>query len=183
MAMARLRLPNLGPRATSGSAAVEFAMIAPVFLLLLFAIMEVALSFYADQILANAVIETGRLIRTGQAQQQNMSASQFRTALCNKINYLLSCDSSKLYVDVRSFSSFGTAAYPQALDAAGNLNPSLNSYQPGGSSDTAGVNTIVLIRAFYKWKLLTPMVSAHFANMSGSTRLLSASVAFRNEPY
>mgnify|MGYP003349390077 FL=1 len=56
----RIRIPSLGPRATSGSAAVEFAMIAPIFLLLLFAILEVALSFYADQILTNAVIETGR---------------------------------------------------------------------------------------------------------------------------
>lgn len=157
-------------------------MIAPVFLTLMFATFEVGLAFYADLVLSNGVSTAARLIRTGQAQNSNMSAAQFRTALCAKISYLLSCDASKLLIDVRSFSNFGSAAFPQALDAAGNVNPALNSYQTGGSGQ-AGGNAIVLVRAFYKWKMNTPLLGAYFSNAQNNTRLLSTSVAFRNEPF
>ena len=45
-----------------GSAAVEFAFIAPVFFVLLFAIIETAIVFFASQVLEGAVQDTGRLI-------------------------------------------------------------------------------------------------------------------------
>ena len=180
--MARMNWKRLRSKSTSGTAAVEFAMIAPVFLTLMFATFEIGIAFYADLVLANGVGDAARLIRTGQAQSSNMSAAQFRTALCAKISYLLSCDSSKLLIDVRSFSSFGTAAFPPALDGAGNVNPGLNSYQTGGSGQGGG-SAIVLVRAFYKWKMNTPLLGAYFSNAQDNTRLLSTSVAFRNEPY
>ena len=52
-----------------GSAAIEFAIIAPIFFFLMFVIAETALVFIAEQVMDNAVFETARLIRTGQAQQ------------------------------------------------------------------------------------------------------------------
>ena len=177
----RLKWKTFGP-ANSGTAAVEFALIAPVFLTLMFAVFEVGLAFFADLVLANGLGTASRLIRTGQAQSQNLSAAQFRTVLCDKIKHMLSCDSSKLLIDVRSFSNFGSAAFPQALDGAGNVNPALNSYQTGGSSQN-GNNAIVLVRAFYKWKMNTPLLGAYFSNAQNNTRLLSTSVAFRNEPF
>jgi Flp pilus assembly protein TadG len=181
--MTRRKWTNLKARSKSGSAAIEFALIAPVFLTLMFAVFEVGLGFLADMILANGVAEGARLIRTGQAQTQNLSASQFRTIICDKIKFMLSCDSSKLLIDVRSFSNFGGASFPDALDASGNLNPSLNAFQTGGSSQSSANNAIVLVRVFYTWKMLTPLLGQYFANMKNNTRLLSYSVAFRNEPY
>jgi Flp pilus assembly protein TadG len=52
-------------RDRSGSAAVEFAMIAAPFFLLLFAMIEVAAVFFTGTVLENAVLETARQIRTG----------------------------------------------------------------------------------------------------------------------
>ena len=52
-----------------GSAAVEFAVIAPIFFFLMFVIAETALVFIAEQVMDNAVFETARLIRTGQVQE------------------------------------------------------------------------------------------------------------------
>ena len=185
----RMKFPRLGTcrngRGNSGSAAIEFALIAPTFFLLIFAILETGLVFFADMTLENAVQTTGRLIRTGQAQNQNLTQDQFRAALCDKVSFLLSCDSGSLLIDVRSFTNFGMAGYPQALDAQGNLNPDLNSYQPGGSSQVNGQNAIVLVRAFYKWPLLTPLFGHYFSNMGDGSnlRLISSSVAFKNEPY
>jgi Flp pilus assembly protein TadG len=63
---ARCRLSRFG-RSQDGSAAVEFALVATPFFALLFAIIETALVFFADQALDTAVQSTARLLRTGQA--------------------------------------------------------------------------------------------------------------------
>ena len=180
----RMRFRKWGKRANSGSAAIEFAMIAPVFFLLTFAILETGFVFFADMILENAVKVTGRLVRTGQAQQAQLSQSQFRSEVCNHIDFLLSCDPGDLLIDVRAFSNFGSASYPEALDAEGNLNPDLNSFEPGGSSQT-GQNAIVLVRVLYKWPLFTPLFAQYFENMGtgSNARLISSSMAFKNEPF
>ena len=51
-----------------GAAAVEFALVAPPFLALLFAILELALVFFASQALETVTQDSSRLIMTGQAQ-------------------------------------------------------------------------------------------------------------------
>ena len=51
-----------------GSAAVEFALVAPIFFAVLFAIIELALVFFASQILETVTQDSARLIMTGQAQ-------------------------------------------------------------------------------------------------------------------
>ena|ERR1700704_6285772 len=182
--MLRIRIPNLGKRGTSGTAAIEFALIAPVFFLMLFAILETGMVFFAGQTLQHGVVQTARLIRTGQAANQNMTQAQFRTQLCNQVSFLLTCDPAKLYIDVRSYTNFAGSGYPQPLDAGSNIVPSnVNSYSTGGSSNVAGAQTIVLVRAFYTWQLFTPLFGNYFANMANNQRLLSASVAFKNEPY
>ena len=182
--MLRIRIPNLGKRGNSGTAAIEFALIAPVFFLMLFAILETGMVFFAGQTLQHGVAQTARLIRTGQAQNQNMTQTQFRTQLCNQVNFLLTCDADKLYVDVRAYTSFAGSGYPQPLDAGGNVVPgNVSGYTTGGSSNISGTQSIVLVRAFYTWQLFTPLFGNYFSNMPNNKRLLSASVAFKNEPY
>ncbi len=166
-----------------GTAAIEFALIAPVFFGLLFAIIETGMTFFANLTLSNAILDTSRLIRTGQVQTTGISQSDFRNTLCGKIQDLLSCDAAKLNIDVRSFSSFGGSNFPAPLDADGNLSADLNHFDTGASSKSAGTSDIVLVRAFYQWQLYTPVFAKYFANMPGDVRLLSASVAFRNEPF
>jgi Flp pilus assembly protein TadG len=163
----RISLPSLGKRGNSGSAILQFAIIAPVFFMMLFATLETAFVFYADMVLENAVKITGRTIRTGQAQLANKTPGQFRQDICDQVSFLLSCDAAHLYVDVRSFGNFGAADFPPPVDAQGNLNPNLNAYNPGNSGQVPGGNSIVLVRIFYTWQLITPLFSQYFSNMSG----------------
>ena len=51
-----------------GSAAVEFALVAPIFFALLFAIFETALVFFAGQVLETGTQDSGRLLFTNQAR-------------------------------------------------------------------------------------------------------------------
>src|SRR3984957_11583012 len=82
-----------------GSAAVEFALIAPVFFALLFAIIETAIMFFASQILETVAQESARQIMTGQAQAAGYSANTFlTTVVCPQIPAVLTC--AKIGVDV-----------------------------------------------------------------------------------
>ena len=60
-----------------GSAAVEFALVAPVFFALLFAIIETALVFFAAQVLETGTQDSTRLMYTHQASDTGMTESQF----------------------------------------------------------------------------------------------------------
>jgi Flp pilus assembly protein TadG len=171
-------------RANGGSAAIEFAIVGPAFLLMMFSVIETGMVLFAGEILSHGISQASRQIRTGQAQAVSMTQAQFRQVVCNEVNYLLSCDVDKLHIDVRSFTSFGGSSFPPPMDANGNIDPAATSnFDPG---QTGGVNpssSIVLVRGFYEWQLFTPMFGQFLKNMPGNKRLLSASVAFKNEPF
>ena len=58
-----------------GTAAVEFALIAPVFFGMLYAIIEAAIVFFAGQVLEQATAESARLMLTHQAQDSAMTVT------------------------------------------------------------------------------------------------------------
>lgn len=174
---ARLRLVRGRMRKNSrtGSAAIEFAVVAPAFFLLLFGILETGLIFFASTVLENATDAAARMVRTGQVQSQNMTAANFRTTICNQIAPLLACDGN-LQIDVESYANFNNANFGSPI-VNGALNPNLNGYSPGNAGD------VVLVRAFYTWTVFTPLLQPFFANVSGGKHLISATAAFRNEPF
>jgi Flp pilus assembly protein TadG len=178
-----------------GAAAVEFALVAVPFLALLFAILETAFIFFVQQALENAAANAGRLIMTGQAQQnyqgsgQPMTASQFKTAACAAIAGVLNCNAS-LIVDVQTYSSFSAAN-------AGNATaPPLNSHgvlqiDPNNPPfDMGGPGDIVVVVLMYQWPawvnlpgLTSLMDLASGNNQPVTGRLLMATSVFMNEPY
>ena len=167
-----------------GSAAVEFALVAPVFFALLFAIIETALMFFASQVLETITQNSARMIMTGQAQTASYTQAQFKTYVCGQIPALFNCNN--IYVDVESFPSFSTISFANPIDANGHFVNNMG-YSPGGSSSCSGnsgcPNSIVVVRLFYAWQLFVTGLGYNISNMSGNQRLLVASAAFRNEPY
>ena len=89
---------------------------------------------------------------------------------------------ASVHADNSPFKVVHDPNHPDA-DAQGNVKPIMNSYNPGSSGQVPGQNSIVLVRVFYTWKLITPIFSQYFSNMAGNMRLISASVAFKNEPF
>jgi Flp pilus assembly protein TadG len=178
---------RLGVDSIKGSAAVEFAMVAPAFFWLLMGTIEVGVIFFAQSALQNALNDTARLVRTGQTacyttdtggNCQTMTAAQFRTRLCSEVSILLQgCSGAALQFDVSAYSSgFSSASTTSPLDAGRNL-PALSTVDVGNACD------VVLVRAFYKWPLFTPGLSFLLGNVSGGYHLLTSAAAFRNEPF
>jgi hypothetical protein len=59
----------------------------------------------------------------------------------------------------------------------GEIDDDKTSFTPGGGED------IVVVRAYYEWTLITPMLNACLANLGGTKRLVYSTATFRNEPY
>jgi hypothetical protein len=77
---------------------------------------------------------------------------------------------------VQSYPAFSSVVITDPIDAAKNFTNNMQ-YNPGNAGD------IVVVRAFYQWPLFVTGLGYNISNLSGSKRLLSATAAFRNEPY
>lgn len=165
-----------------GSAIVEFALIAPIFIALLFAIIETSLMFLASESLETINENAARLIRTGQAQSTYSTVGAYLTqVVCNPAPAFFTCNPSNgtsngISVDVKSYSSFQNVAISSQI-VNGNFDTSNLSYSLGGSCD------VVVARLFYKWPLFVTGLGYNIANLTGNQRLLVATAVFRNEPY
>ena len=158
-----------------GSAAVEFALVAPLFFGLLFAIIELAMVFFASQVLETATQDSARMIMTGQAQNASFTQAQFKNLVCSKLTVMFDCVNG-VSIDVQSYSAFGSVNVADPIDASKNFVPP-NNYLPGNPGD------VVVVRLFYKWPLYVTGLGLNLENISGSQRLLTATAAFQNEPY
>lgn len=178
-AVLRLRTWRRFKRAKRGSAAVEFALVLMPFFLLTFGLAEVAMLGFAQTSLDFAVSEVAREIRTGQAQMSGRTQGQIQTELCDELNnfLIMGCDGN-LYLDVDRFDSF-VAANNGANDPIQN-----NQFNAGGMGYTPGApSDIVVVRAYYRWKIMTPLFEPVFQNISGGERIIVSTMMFRNEPY
>ena len=158
-----------------GSAAVEFALVAPLFFALLFAIIELAMVFFASQVLETATQDSARTIMTGQAQNAAFTQAQFKNLVCSKLTVMFDCVNG-VSIDVQSYTAFASVNVADPIDASKNFVPP-NNYLPGNPGD------VVVVRLFYKWPLYVTGLGFNIANISGSQRLLTATAAFQNEPY
>ena len=161
-----------------GSAAVEFALVAPLFFCVLFAILETAIVFFAGQLLEQGTQDSARLMLTHQAQDGGMSETAFKTDLCNRIQVMFRCNGAlaNITVDVKVFTP-GTAITITDPIVNGSLSGTFAySLPPSGSPNT------VVVRAFYEWPLLVTQLGYSISNLNGGKRLLAATAAFHVEP-
>ena len=163
-------------RLREGSAAVEFAFVALPFFVMIFAMLELGMAFVLDSMLENAAIDTSRLVRTGQASAQKFDAVKFKTAFCDRMGIFGSDCMTRATVDVRVIPQF---AGPPPADPItdGAMDPSKVGYDGGVPGD------LVLVRVWYEQPMVTPLLSQAGSRLKNGALLLSATTAFRNEPW
>ena len=161
-----------------GTTAVEFAFIAPPFLALLIAILQMASFLFAQQALQTAVVAAGRLILTGQVQNANLSQSNFKTDdVCPLLPALFTC--SNLYVNVQKYDDFSAASttIPSLTISSSGAVSSTGSYSLGGPGD------VMVLQLVYPWKIITGPLGALLPNFSNGYAEIMGITAFRVEPY
>lgn len=183
-------------RSKDGAAAIEFALLAIPYFLIVFAIIETFVAYTAEQLVANGVDTMGRQLRTGNitynhtTTTNNKSEVQFRQLFCNEISILIQCSTSdinsptaatnKLWIDAKPYTNFSDM--PTTIPIAnGDLNTTGFSFAPGGPG------TRNMLRAYYKWDIITDLLRPYISNIrptSGSNYFLIVETsAFKNEDY
>lgn len=164
-------------RARSGATAVEFALVAAPLLFMLFSIIELALVFMVSSSLENATTEAARRIRTGATQGTTTTQqTAFRNTICAEIGWMQANCQANLSVDVWYYNSFAGQTLPPPTTGT-TFNYANMRFNTGAPGD------IVLVRSFYRWKLVSPFLKGGLERLSGGVTLLTAAATFRNEPF
>lgn len=161
-----------------GGEAIEMAIVGAPFIALLFALLELGLVFMVSTTLENATDEASRKIRTGELQTNGGNADTVKAGICAEMAWLAGACTSKLNLDVRTFTSFAQQSTPPDPVADGAVTPANFCFDPGGAG------SIVLVRAYYTWNLILPVLNAGLRTVgAGDNRLIMSATSFRNEPY
>ena len=161
-------------RSKEGAAAVEFALIALPFFMLLMGIIEVAIIIFTALVMEHGVIESARQIRTGQFQATGGGENEFRTLVCSNMPALVKCDTD-LHIDVQTFADFGSTNFSDPTAGA--------SFGDAFGYQDANSNQVVLVRVYYLKKIHTPLIGLFFANYGTNQRIISWAAAFETEPF
>ncbi|MDP3855655.1 TadE/TadG family type IV pilus assembly protein [Phenylobacterium sp.] len=165
-------------REKRGATAVEFAIIAIPFMMLMFGVIEIGMVLLISATLDTAVEFAARNVRTGEFQQGGaVSKDDFKGLVCRNMTWLQGSCPARIIVESQTFDTYTNARDSTAAVAATFDPATPRCWSVGAPRD------IVLMRVYYQWDLFTPMLNSSLENMGGGKRLIVSSSAFRNEPY
>jgi hypothetical protein len=179
---ARLRWPPRCLRNDEGAAAIEFAIVAIPFFMLLLGTIGASLYFFTTVALEHGVETAARKIRTGEAQRGNLTVGGFKDLVCSEVGSYIDCN--KLHVLVQNAPTWSGLSPQPCVDSNG-LVPSTGSSGDIIADYTGGASSVVLITLCYPWDLAKSFEFMKLgAGPDGSgAAILQAATAFRVEPY
>jgi Flp pilus assembly protein TadG len=178
-------------RDSKGVTIIEFAFVFPLFFLMLGIIIETGLMMFTEYVLQTAVQEAARLVRTGQAQEQKLTAANFKTKICRLAKIVMNCE-SKVTVYMKSAATFADLSNDTTTFMTVGVKPdgttAPTTFQCGSP------NEVVQLIATYDWnfQLLyiwntggsTVGIMNYFGNLNnGKTRRMAGFAMFKNEPF
>jgi Flp pilus assembly protein TadG len=162
--------------AERAATAVEFALIAPAFIAVLVAILQTCVFLFAQMVIQNAAVQAARYFLTGQAQNNNWTASTIISKVCPSA--LFNC--SSMFIVVQNYSSFSSASTsaPSMYNSNGQaLTQSSYAYDPGTAGD------VMVVQLVYAWPVVSAPFGFNLSNLPNNAAELMGVAAFRVEPY
>ena len=173
---------------SEGLTAVEFALIAPVFVLILMGIVEFSLVMFATSVMEGATSASGRYGKTGYTAPNSSRQEQIVATIVSRTSGLL--DPAKISVTTTVYPSFDSISQEEPyIDSNHNgirdTNETYNDVNGNGQWNSSGVaglgnaNDVVVYTVSYPWQIFTPIIS----NFLGNIMILSSRTVVKNEPY
>ncbi|PZP87276.1 MAG: hypothetical protein DI582_00470 [Azospirillum brasilense] len=170
---------------------MEFAMLAPVLLLLIFGVIEFSLIMLVSNILENATSISSRLGKTGYAQSGLSREDTIRQSIEQRAGGLV--DPQKLSITSKYYAQFDQIGDAEPWnDSNGNGVAEVGEYNDingNGQYDAdmglAGygdAEDIVVYTVHYPWNVLTPFMRELIGDAQGNFPIETHAVV-KNEPY
>lgn len=182
-------------RQESGAAALEFAMVVPVLILVMFGIIEFSLIMFTRATMEGATSVSSRLGKTGYSEEGISREQMLTNLLVEKTNGIL--DPEKIEIITLVYKSFGDIGRPEPLTVDTNGNGEYDAADGDAYQDINGngawdpdlgeaglgkAGDIVVYNVRYPWHVMTPVMSSILGDADGNYPL-DVSVVVRNEPY
>lgn len=178
-------------KAQEGVAAVEFALIAPVALLLIMGIIETSLVMFAQNVLESATFAAARTGKTGFVETDATREATIRSVLEDRGGVVF--DTSLIDITSLTYARFDQIGDPEPyIDANNNQmrddGENFTDVNGNGLYDTdmgadgvGNAGEIVVYTVSYPWNIFTPMVQDFLAEDGVIT--LSSRMVIQNEPF
>lgn len=173
----------------SGSAVVEYAIIAAPLSYLIFFLIEIIIVSAAQVMLDLAADKAGRQVFTGTAQKSGLTTETLRDAICADTGPLLTCQDDRLTFELKVVNQFTDITYKDPFDGSGNFTAKQIDFA-NSALNTAKCDQAVLLRVYYRWPLITPFIGffmrpnpSYLNEQRNVERILMSTTAFRVEPW
>ena len=157
-----------------GNVMIEFAMLAPVFFMLILGLVEFVLFQYKTYALNHVVYEATRNLQTGEVQTAANMEEAFRDEACAKAGVMVDCNA--IAFDVRAFDNLADVTYPPPTFDEDGL-PDNFVFEPGDA------NQYSVVRATLQHQFFTPFMDELFQMGPDLPAIVNAFCIVKNEPW
>jgi Flp pilus assembly protein TadG len=164
-----------------GATAIEFAMVAGPFFLIVFMLIGFAMFFFVMNSLDKGMDQTSRKIRTGEAQKANMTVNDFKQQVCSAAGDWIKCN--KVQVFVQKYPDWTSVTPKNCLNADGSIVTNTASGSDLIATYSGTSSEIVIVTTCYKWEFAQQIPYVNMGNMTDHSMMMQSSTAFRTEPY
>ena len=156
-----------------GTALIEFALTAPVFLLILMGVFDYCWQMYAQQVLQGAVAKAGR-----DATIETFAVDQSTLDQRVRLQVQKVFKNAEVSFNRRAYDDFSNMKPPRSVDYDGDGVP--DCWEDGGKAGNGGADDVVLYTASMKFNRVLPVW--RMLGQSQSMTLTSTTV-LRNQPF
>lgn len=144
-------------RDNKGASAIEFAILAPVFLMIVFGIMEIGFHMAQISNLDDSVRTIVRLVHIGKANKEQYNTAEIAQLICDETSFFPKCE-QRITIELTKIDSFGDIpnTNAQCQEHEEPINTSIN-YSNGDESVVLFLRVCVII------DFLTPYADMVFA--------------------
>ena len=157
-----------------GNTLIEFALLAPVFFMLVMGLVEFVLYQYKTYALNHVTYEAARNLQTGEVSNADDMLQAFKDEVCAHSGLMIDCN--EIYFDVRSFKTIPEITYPPVeFDSEGK--PTNFKFEPGKANEYS------VVRAAIHHQFITPFMDKLFRMGPDMPAIVNAFCIVRNEPW
>jgi hypothetical protein len=186
-------------RKNDGSALIEFAIVAPVFLLILFGVTEFGLFMYNKITVERIAVEVSRIasiaktVDSGSCSGTSNQSEYITCIVREKSSALINGD--RLQVQIGRVADGGTSlpdiclddsANPSSAPATCNLYEDVDGngvYRGSAASNYGGNGDTIEVQISYPWSVQFPLLNSYFGSASNKgIAMIAASTTIKNEP-